>query len=383
MIYTLPYIFLVCFFGILSWWFDSTEDEVIRKRIVYICMATMVFFFGFRGFCFCDWNSYYPTFLKYNLHDLFTLGFLEWPYEPGFTVLMVLCKSILNNYHFFVLVCNLIDMLLLLCFLKRYVKNIPLALMICLCMNGLILFTDLMRNSISILLFVNSLQYIRDRKPVHYILLCLIGALFHASALLYLPLYFFLHRKINKWVYLGIFIVGNLVYLFHIHVFLNLVDLIVGFINLPLKEKIDAYMKFFPDMSFAISIGYLERLFTGLLVFCYMNKLRKIRKDNDLFINTMLLYFMVFFFFSEFRVVSIRFSYLFCFAYWTLWVDLIKCFSINNNRRLFIVFLVIYCIFKMYGSTDNIVFRYDNVLFGAQTYNVREFIFNMNDKSTK
>ena len=142
-------------------------------------------------------------------------------------------------------------------------------------------------------------------------------------------------------------------------------------------------MKFFPNMSFAISIGYLERLFTGLLVFCYMNKLREIRKDNDLFINTILLYFMVFFFFSEFKVVSLRFSYLFCFGYWTLWGDLIKCFSISNNKKLYICFLVIYCVFKIYGLTDNIVFRYDNVLFGAQTYNVREFIFNMNDKSAK
>jgi hypothetical protein len=203
MIYTLPYIFLVCFFGVLSWWFESTEDEIIRKRIVWLSMASMVLFFGFRGFCFCDWNSYYPIFQKYNLHDLFSLNLIDWPYEPGFSMLMVCCKSIVNNYQFFVLVCNVIDMFLLFCFLKRYVKNIPLALMICLCMTGLVLFTDLMRNSISILIFVNSLPYISNRKPIPYFSLCLIGALFHASALLYIPLYFFLHRKINKWVYLG------------------------------------------------------------------------------------------------------------------------------------------------------------------------------------
>jgi hypothetical protein len=246
--------------------------------------------------------------------------------------------------------------------------------MICLGMNGLTFFTDIMRNSISILLFANSLQLIRDRKLIPYILMCLLGALFHVTALFYLPLYFFLHRKINKWVFLGIFLAGNLVYLLQLHVFLNLVELIAGFINGSLKEKIDEYMAMIPGLGFKISIGYLERLFTGVLIFCYMNRLREIRKDNVLFINLMLLYFVVFFFFSEFRVISIRFSYLFCFAYWILWIDLIKCFSINNNRRLFIFFLAIYCIFKMSG-TDNIIYRYDNVLFGAQPYQEREYIF--------
>lgn len=375
MIYTLPYILLVCFYGALALWYHLVEDEITRKRIVIICVGVWVLFFGFRGFCFYDWRSYYPCFIKYNLRDIFTLGFSAFPFERGFMVLMLGCKSVFNNYHFFVLVCNLIDTMLMMMFLRRYVKNIPLALMICLSMNGLSIFTDLLRNSISILLFANSLQFIRDRKCVPYVLMCLLGASFHVTALFYLPLYFFLHRKINKWVFLGVFLVGNLVYLFQLHVFINLVQLIAGFINPSLKEKIGEYMTFLPGVGFKISIGYLERIFTGVLIFCYINKLREIRKDNDLFINSMLLYFVVFFFFSEFRTVSTRFSYLFCFAYWILWVDLIKCFSINNNRRLFVVFLGIYCIFKMYGLTNNVIYRYDNVLFGVQPYQVRECIF--------
>jgi hypothetical protein len=99
-----------------------------------------------------------------------------------------------------------------------------------------------------------------------------------------------------------IFIAGNLVYLFHIHVFLNLVELFVGLINPSLKDKIDTYMDFFPNMSFAISIGYLERLLTGILIFCYLNKLREMRKGNDLYYQfDAALFFMFFFFFSEFR----------------------------------------------------------------------------------
>ena len=374
--FALPYILLVCFYGTLGFWFQRTRDDNIRKRIIYLCVGVMIFFFGFRGFCFYDWNVYYVDYQHYNPIDLFKLPPSDWPFEPGFTILMLITKAVYNDYHFFVFVCTVIDTVLLIRFLKKYIINIPLALMICFCMNGLGLLTDLMRNSIAILIFANALEFIEERKPIPYFLSCLIAFTFHTSAIFYFPLYFFLHRRLNKWVFLSIFIAGNFVYLFHISVFLSIINLITGFINPTLQEKINDYMKLMPDAGFRITIGYLERLLTGGLIFCYFNKLRDIRKGSDIFINSILIYFALFFFFSEFKVISQRLSYLFSFGYWIIWMDLIKCFSIKNNRKLFLVFLGIYCIFKMYGLTNYPIARYDNILFGAEPYHIRTNIYN-------
>lgn len=376
MVYTIPYILLILFYAILAWYYETADKDDSKWHIILMSVVMFVFFFGFRGFCFYDWDAYYPAFQRYTLTDLYTLPREDWPFEPGFTVLMMLSKSLFNNYHFFVLLCNLIDTFLLMRFLSRRVDNIPLALMICISMNGLGLFTDLMRNSITILIFANAIELIEQRRFIPYVLICVASATIHSSALFYIPLYFFIHRRLNKWVYLGLFIAGNIVFLFHIPVFLTLVDFVASIISPDLQYKIEEYTSMMPGASFGISIGYLERLFTGGIVFCYLDKLRQQREDNDIFINSLLMYLMLFFLFSEFKVISLRFSNLFSYAYWIIWMDLIKCFSITNNKRLYLAFITIYCVFKMYGSSNYIIARYDNVLLGAQPFHIREYIFN-------
>lgn len=383
MIYSLPYIALICTFCFLAFWYDGTKDGRLRKRIVWFSIGLMVFFFGFRGFCFYDWNSYYPLFQRYSMPDLFSYSVIDWPFEPGFSFLMCLCKAIVNDYIFFVFSFTVLGTILLVRFLSKNVDNIPFALMICICMNGLVLFTDLMRNSVSILLFINSIEYINKRKFLPYLILCLIGATFHISSFMYIPLYFFLHRKFNKWLLLGIFIVGNLIYLFRIPVFMSIVNLFIGFISPALQLKIDAYMNMLPSIGFRISIGYIERLITGALLFCYIERLRALRPDGNIYINGLILYFVMFFFFSEFKVISLRLSYLFSFGYWIIWYDLVKCFSVDNNRRLFVSFVCLYCVIKIYSSTNYIIARYDNVIFGAQPYHVREYIYNKNFAETQ
>ena len=383
MIYSLPYLVLICIYGIFAIWFEKNNNDIIHRRIVIFCFALSIFFFGFRGFCFYDWNVYYVEYHHYNPIDLFKLPISSWPFEMGFTILMLGCKAIYNDYQFFVLVCSIIDITLLFSFLKKYINNIPLDIIICLCMNGLGILTDLMRNSIAILIVANALEWIDKRKPIPFFLSCIVAFTFHISAVIYFPLYFFLHRKLNKWMYLSIFLAGNIVYLFHIPVFLSIVELVAKFISSDLQYKIGEYMSLMPDAGFRLSIGYLERLLTGGLVFCFMNKLRSIRKGNDIFINSILIYYSLFFFFSEFQVISQRLSYLFSFGYWIVWIDLIQCFSIQNNKRLYVTFIGIYCIFKMYGLTNYPIAKYDNVLLGAEPFHIRSNTYNKTYNSVK
>ena len=166
MMYSLPYIILICIFCYLSFLYNGIKTEMAKKNIVLVCIGVIIFFFGFRGFCFYDWYAYYPVFLNYSLHDFETLSINDWPFEPGFCVLMYLCKYLFDDYNFFVLVCTILNTFLLMRFLLKTVDNIPFALMIVFSMNGLGLFTDLMRNSISIFLFVNAIEFIVARKAI-------------------------------------------------------------------------------------------------------------------------------------------------------------------------------------------------------------------------
>lgn len=375
--FALPYLLYVAFLGILAFIYESREDGMWRKGTVIVALLSLIVFFGFRGFCFYDWNSYYPSFMQFKMREL-SLPITEWQFEPGFELLMVVCKSLFDNYHFFVFVCTCINTALLLNFFRKRVDNIPLGIAVCVCMNGIIMFTDLMRNSISILIFANAIQYLTERKPVQYFSLCLLALTFHLSAVAYFLLYFVLHRRWSNYFYLGLFLAGNAIYLLHIPIFLTIVSVFLGFVDPDLQWKVHEYTELMANDEFRLSIGYIERLLTGLLVFLYIDKLREVRKGNDVFVNSILLYLAVFFFFSEFKVISSRMSMLFTYAYWIIWIDLIKCFAIDNNRRLFVAFLSIYCLFKMYGSTNYIVAKYDNIIFGAEPYHLRKLTYDKN-----
>jgi hypothetical protein len=353
----------------------NISDEAVRNRISVMCVIVFIVFFGFRGFVFEDWMGYYPEYEKCTLDNIALFPSKEFPFEGGFTLLMVICKSIVHSFHFLVLICCLIDTFLLVRFFRERISNLPLGFMLYLCMGGLIMSTNLMRNSISILIFINALKYIEQRRPLPFFTLCFIALTFHMSSLFYFPMYFILHRNINKWVYLGVFIIGNLILLLHIPILMALLSK-VGNLTDIMNAKVDSYTNFSGDISFKISIGYLERLMTGALIFCYYDRLKELREENIVFINSILLYFIMFFVFSEFDEISKRLSNLFLYAYWILWYDIIKCFAISNNRRLFIGILSIYCILKVMGTAQLPDAQYDNILFGAKSYEERLYIIN-------
>ncbi len=381
MIYTIPYLILLLFFFLLALYYEQTEEVGIRNKIIYSCFAVMIIFFGFRGFIFDDWQIYYSLFQKCSFenvwYNVYTYKNSQWTCEPGFTLLMATCKSIFDNYYFFNLVCTIITTILIFNFFKQQqFNNLPFAIILYLCFGGIIMSTNLMRNTIAIMIFLNAIKYIEERKPIPFYMLCFLATTFHLSALMYLPTYFFLHRRINKWIFVGIFIIGNLIFLTQTSIFLKVMSLFIGTDSGRLTDMLKAYTSGTMDVASGISIGYLERLLSSFLIFCYYDKLMEVRKNNAVFINSFILYFVLTFYFSEFKEASLRMSYLFIFAYWILWRDLIECYSIENNRRLFVGFLVTYCMLKMIGHTDVVTCQYDNVLFGAKSYEERLYIHN-------
>jgi hypothetical protein len=386
MIYSIPYILLIAVYGFLAIYFPSIRDDKTKKGIIILSFGILLIFFGFRGFIGTDWTLYYPGFEDSTFDNVSLNVFSpsnKWHFEPGFTLLMMVCKTIVDSYQFFIFVCCLINCVLLFRFLGRRTDNIPLSIMIFICMGGFGLMTNLMRNSISILLFANALEYLENRRPWPYFTICLVALTMHISSLMYIPLYFFFHRKCNKWVYLGIFIIGNLVLLLHIKTITPIISSIMGS-DSKIGEMLEDYTQGdYESMNFKISIGYLERLMTGTLIFCYYNRLIAQRKENILFINGFLAYFSMYFFFSEFTVMSERLAELFVLSYWIIWPDLLKCFAVENNRRLFVAFLTVYCILKINGMTNLDTQRYDNVLFGAQSYQERLYIFNKSTDGKK
>lgn len=377
MIYSIPYVILVLIYGLLADYYRRT-DEAGKSRVNMVCIAIFLFFFGFRGFVSHDWVIYYPAFehvYSTNLNELFN-SFDETVFEPGFVLLMFCCKIVFDSYHFMVFVVVLINAFLLFRFIFKNLSNPPLALIVFLCMGGLLMELNLLRNSISILIFLNTLDYIRERKPFPFFLWNLLGMTFHLSSILYLPLYFFLNKRCPRWLFLSLLIGSNLVFLSGIKFVTPILMAVASNLGDAYVELVEAYTEGkYGDIQRTLSIGYIERVLSGVLIYCYYNKLIEMRKDNIMYINAFLMFYTIFFIFAEFAVVGGRLANLFTFCYWVLWIDLLKCISLPNNKRLFVGYLIIYCLLKIVSSTDEELFYYDNLLTGSKSYEERLYIF--------
>ena len=375
MIYSVPYLLLISFYGVMALWYNQTKNIDSRPMNVSLCMFVTLLFWGFRGFCFYDWMSYFPMFqdagIENFLHNITSM-------EPGFCLLMTACKEIYDSYIFFTFVCSLINIILLSNFLLKHTDNYPLALLICTIFGCFFLFTDLMRNAIAVFIFINAIDYLAEKKKWKYFLMVLLALSFHYSAILYLPLYFFARKRTKKWVFAGVFFAGVIVYALHISLFVNLSTFLLGLVNSDLEEKVRYYLNETAAKSPGINFVFLEQVLTGVLVLCYMDKLREIRKNADIYINCILLFFVMTFMLHEFVTLSVRMSILFGVGYWIIWIDLLKCFKFTNNRRLFILFMCSYCFLRVLGHTRNPLAEYNNVLINNESYQKRMLMFQKN-----
>lgn len=376
----LPYIVLITIYGCLALLYHFSDERKIRGLIQTSSILLFLFFFGLRGFIFYDWFTYFDwfNFLDVNISDINEISGSDSSkfIEPLFYLLGICCKAIYNNYHFFVFVCTGLNTFLIIRFFVRNgIYNLPLALLIFISLNGIYFSTDLMRSSTAILIFANSLEYIRDKKPLKYFLLCLIACGFHISSIIYFPLYFFINRKISKWIYVIIFLASNVIYISSFSFFEWFFSLVERVMPDWAASSISWYLKTGKSQDSILTTGYLERLITGTLVFCFIDKLRTLRKDADIYINSILIFIAIFLCFSDSRIISTRLAYMFNYAYWIIWIDLISCFEIRNNRKLFTAFIYIYCFAKILSIGQDPFSHYENILFRHSSYQEKELFF--------
>lgn len=367
--YAIPYILLLLFFGTCAIMHEQSEEDNVKKQIEYASIGIFFFFFAFRGYIGTDFTVYYPYYENASFYDFYYKS-EYFSFEPSFKLLAVICRMISSEFAFFVFVTTAINTTLMVRFFKKRVRNLPMILMLFTAFSGVGIFTNLMRNSFAIFIFLNSLEFLENRKPIQYFSLCLLAFSFHMSSIAYFPLYFFFHRKINKWIYIAVFSIANIVFLCKI----SLVSLFLGFLGLDstIIEKLSTYLEM--DASKALSLGYIERLITATLVFLYYDKLTSLRK-TPIFVNAILFYLTIYILLGQFRELGSRAALLFIFGYWVIWIDMIKVFSIENNRLLFKLFIGTYCIIRIISAESSILQQYDNVLFGAKSYEERRYIF--------
>ncbi|MGL4347432.1 MAG: EpsG family protein [Chitinophagaceae bacterium] len=359
------------------------NKNINTKYVRWAVIIGFLFFFGLRGHVYTDFINYYPYF-----QDLPTIWdgfkFTDYVFDIGFEWYSMIIKSIWDNYFFWVFINTLIDVLILNIIFKRYSKYYVLSFILFILFQGIIIEFNFYRNVKAIMLFLLSLKYLEERKLTKYMILNLIGMSFHISSIIYLPLYFFLHKRFSIKLLIAIFVIGNIIFLFQIQYIEPIFQTLGNIFGGKIQEKIVIYFasEYF-SKPYGLSIGYIERFLSYLFVLTYYKKLIQVNKQNILFINGYILYFICFFYFSEATVVTERVSLLFVFSYWILFTNIYSLFYHKNKKYIFIFVLLTYGSLKLIKLNSDIIMKYENLLFEVQSFQSRYLEFNENRKSLK
>lgn len=372
--YAWPYVGLLGgLFCLLASDFRRRNAGLSVRREAYLAVGILVLFFGGRGYVNTDWMNYLPMFEGFpsvggagEVSEAFV--------EPGFRTYSVVVKSIFPNYFFWVFVSSAIDLLLLAYLLKKYSAYPVLSWIAFLVWYGILLETNLMRNSKSILLFMCSLSYLYQRRMFPYLLLNLVGVSFHLSSILYLFLYFVLNGSYSKKLLWGIFWVGNMVVLGRIHWITPVLQMLSErFLQGTLASKLINYLTSdIFSQSYGLSIGHIERVFTFGLIYCFYDRLLAQNPYNRIFINCYVLYFLSFTVLGELFILVDRVTMLFVFSYWILYPNLFYVMGDLRRKYVFMALFLPFSFLKVIDQTSNVAYRYDTFFFGTADRTERE-----------
>lgn len=378
--YSTPYIILtLIFLSFSAFQLGMPLEEKSRKYLNYILIIVYVLFFGFRGYIGWDWVNYDPFY-----KELIPIGskMNKSDFDLGFVFFSRIVKYFFVDYSSFLLLNSIINVTLLYIFFKKNLptKYISLAFCAFIAFNGFLLEVELMRNIKSTLLFLISINYIAQRKPLRYFALIILAISFHWSAIFYLPLYFFLHKKIPLGVYAFIFIIGTLIYLFQIEYITPVVKSAAMLLPEDISEKILNYLNAsLFSRSYGFTFGFFERTIMSVLILLTYKTLVT-EKKNILFVNSYLIYIILFLFFSEITIVLTRVAGNFGYAYWIL-IPLIIKYNLRNSKPVLAVLFALIIIGKIHILTNNVLYKYDSSLFAdKKDYKERLIIYKKNYK---
>lgn len=344
------------------------KNERKKHMLFVFSIILLIGFLGLRGFIGWDWWAYYPSYN--NLPNGFN-------YEIGYEIWSNIFYKIGLSYHHFTFINTVADILILAYILKKYSKYPIFSMFLFLAVQGLSFEVDLLRNAKAVLLFIISIQFIKERKLIPFLILNILGMTFHMSSVIYLPMYFILNRNYSRKIVLPLIILGNIYYLFDTKLFTHILEYMSSVLPAAVGGKITSYLSIIPQ-NYKLPVGtlYFERLVTFIMVFFFLHKEKNHReKENPYSLimeNSFYIFYLIFLFTSEFFIASTRIGILFIYANWFLWGDIIENFRDTKIKAAVFLIAVLIGGNRIYNHFDfngnKILYRYENIITDHKSY---------------
>lgn len=143
-------------------------------------------------------------------------------YEPGYGLLCYMCKAWFDDYQVLIFVTAMLTGGLMWRAIYKFSNSIVLCIIGCLAVNMYFMTFTVIRQFIAVAILLNTIQFIKDRKLVHFICAVALASCFHYTALIFSVLYFLYseNQKLFTWRNF-IILAGTIMFFAYINVILG------------------------------------------------------------------------------------------------------------------------------------------------------------------
>ena len=344
---SVPYFCFMAILVILVFVEFNLQNHNHRTKYVFIfSLFLFTLFVGLKGWTGMDVMMYYENYQEAPTLGDFFLGRYskDWytDFEIGFNLFEVIAKTLGMSYWQFQFVYVLIDSIVLFYFFRRETNYCVLALLIYFIWWGWVFHAEQLRNANSVLLFMMSLKYVRNKQVFSYVLLNLLGMTFHTTSLFYIMAYPLLRITLTKNQLLWIFTVVMLIFIFRIK-FINIV--LTGLYTYGGQHIASKIQKYYINIVYADSyynIGMRKIIvcFAYIMFFFAPNYFKVSKNIDNVTKNVFVIYFILVFSLCEIRVLQDRASSLFCIGLIMLFVQYYADLKARLHKQLYILCVI-------------------------------------------
>ncbi|MDR3694920.1 EpsG family protein [Mucilaginibacter sp.] len=314
------YILLISGIGLFAFIESSGFNDLRIKKykglLIYITFAILLVFIGLRYKVGADWLQYYIYYDK--VESVWTIlfdaknapYFYDHNWEPGFKLLMSLGKSAGLEFEVVIFLITAFNLYSLNRFLKQYLKtDVNLFLVLFLSLNMLREF-DILRQSLAFYIMLFAYQYI-NKSFIKYLLICLVAAMFHTSAVIFIPLYWFLGMRVKR----NFLIFTLIAFILSLALRLRILTILVGIMEKALPggsaafflHQVKLYLDFYPVQSNINFVTMICVVFLLVLIVFY----KKTTSFDQRFVVAFLIFVYLSMVLSEIGEIQSRFGYYF------------------------------------------------------------------------
>ena len=335
--------FVLLLLGLLN---IQMHDRLSRQLLMVFSSIILICIAGLRYETGGDWDSYTKLFASFpSLHYLVAHP-QEWfggDVEGGFVLLCAAVKTMGGGIQTLFFVVTFVDIVLIASVLPKYTKYPVVALFGYYCLLYFQLEMIYMRQATAVALCFFALQYIEDGKWLRYMVVIFVACTFHRVAIVMIPLYFLLDKRLPAWLYMCVIGAGALLMLAGVPWIKSIFLAVSSLLGETYAEKAEAYTT--TDVFATgrqLSVGFVLNL---LMAFCFLFFKKPIdeRRNGTIMLNMYMLSLVLYYYCYELVEVSNRFRLFFNIGIIALLPILLECLPKVMDRFVGYVVVCLYC----------------------------------------